>query len=126
MNEFSTRLAQLNNLFICFDGEERVSVDFYKSFLARQNVNQVLPDVCDVSRENFNPKALITQAKSNNAQSLLLAASAQKFDKFIELAKANNRQLALFSNSTLDANETLKQGKEFVEGMVLVQHGLNK
>ena len=40
--------------------------------------------------------------------------------RHLQQIKVNNRQLTLFSSPTLDGNETLKQGKEFVDGMVIV------
>jgi branched-chain amino acid transport system substrate-binding protein len=119
LNNFYHQKTQLKNLLICYD-RERVSNDFKKIFISQNHVKQVLLDECDVGVKNFNPKDLIAQAKKKNADSLLLSASLQNITKYLKLLKANNGQLAVFSSPSLDSNNTLQQGKEFVDGMVLV------
>lgn len=114
--------TKLNKLFICYDEDENVSKIFNSYFHHLKKIVST-DDDCNVSSNNFTTAVAISQAKNNNADSLLLATSVQKINSFIELAKlakANNSKIALFGSSTLYTHETLAQGKEAVKDMVLV------
>ncbi|MBR8835255.1 MAG: amino acid ABC transporter substrate-binding protein [Stigonema ocellatum SAG 48.90 = DSM 106950] len=123
LQEFYIKRHPNKHLFICYDSTEYVSQSF-KSYFFTSKVNIVSDDDdCNVSSNNFQPATAISQAKNKNADSLLLAASSQKTDSFIQLAKLANQsdiKMALFSSSSLYTPKTLVEGQEAVKDMVLV------
>ncbi|RCJ14683.1 hypothetical protein A6S26_11335 [Nostoc sp. ATCC 43529] len=108
-----------HNLLICYDRQEPVSESFKESFAS--SVENY--DRCDVSQPDFKAQKALLEAQQSsklNADSLLLAASISNIDSFINLVKANQGKLRLFSSSTLYTEKTLKEGKNYAENMVIV------
>lgn len=108
-----------HNLLICYDRQEPVSESFKESFAS--SVENY--DRCDVSQPGFKAQKALLEAQQSsklNADSLLLAASINNIDSFINLVKANQGKLRLFSSSTLYTEKTLKEGKNYAENMVIV------
>ena len=74
---------------------------------------------CDLAAPNFDAAELMGQIVNDGADSLLLAASVDRFTSAIELARVNRGRLSLLGSSSLYALRTLELGKSAVDGMVL-------
>lgn len=74
---------------------------------------------CDLSRHDLDPKAVVSQAINQGANSLLLAPHVDRIEKALEVAEANKGRLALFGSPTLYTFETLQWGQADVNGLVL-------
>lgn len=75
---------------------------------------------CDLSVDDLNADAIISQAISSGANALFLSPHIDRIDKAIKFAKiANQRRLPIFGSPTLYTYETLEKGKADVNGMVL-------
>ncbi|MEH1945918.1 MAG: ABC transporter substrate-binding protein [Nostoc sp.] len=75
---------------------------------------------CDLSDDNLNADAKISEAISNGANALFLAPHIDRIDKAIKFAKAANQKgIQIFSSPTMYTIKTLEEGKADVNGMVL-------
>ncbi|QKQ75999.1 ABC transporter substrate-binding protein [Nostoc sp. TCL240-02] len=109
-----------NNFLICIDDQAIDNLSFKQEFIQaiKATEAQTNPTKCDVSAPNFNPDAVISQAKSKGANAMLLALYIDRIKEGLTVARANQGQLAVFSSPTLYTNETLKAGKA-LDGLVI-------
>jgi branched-chain amino acid transport system substrate-binding protein len=80
------------------------------SALAKNNT-QLIDIHCDLAAKNFQPKVAIERAKQEKADSIFLNPHVDRIDKAIEIAKANQGQLMLFGNPSMQTKKTLMAGK---------------
>ena len=118
---YVVKTAKKTNILACYDSQDENSKSFQEDVtLAVAIEGGKLSAVnCDFSAANFNPDAIVSQAISNGADSLLLNPSVNRLTPAFEMAKANQEKLSLFGTSTLYTFETLKEGQSNVKAMVL-------
>ncbi|HEY9726721.1 MAG TPA: ABC transporter substrate-binding protein, partial [Chroococcales cyanobacterium] len=62
----------------------------------------------------------VTQAINSGADGLFIVSHVDRLESAIEVAKANQGKLALFSSPTMYTVKTLEAGQQSVKGLVLV------
>ncbi len=109
------------NIAICVDSQSQSSQSFKEDFTSEllANGGKVTQTNCDMAATNFNASEMISQAISQGANGLLIAPSVDKINQALDVAKANNKRLPLLGSSTLYTFQTLDQGRDAVNGMVL-------
>lgn len=121
LSRYTVRTAKKSNLSICIDSEAQYSQSLKEEFTSAvfADGGRVVQLDCDFSAAGFNPNGIVSQAIANGAEGLLLVPSVNRINSAIDLAKANQRRLLLLGSSTLYTFQTLAQGQESVNGMVL-------
>lgn len=119
--EYAVRTAQKRDIAVCYDSQAPDNVSFKDEFIAKLSDvgGRLVPMVCDVASPTFNSSNAINQAINNQAQGLLLSPHIDRISKAIELARANQNQLALFGSPTMYTFQTLDEGRQKVKGLVL-------
>ena len=119
--KYAVETAGKTNIAFCYDSQSTENLlskdEFVASFLAAGG--KLVPTVCDFAAPTFNPKNAIADAANNGAQGLMLAPQIDRIDRAIELARANQGKLALYGSSTLYTIQTLKEGQNDINGLVL-------
>jgi branched-chain amino acid transport system substrate-binding protein len=118
---YATKTLGKTNIVVCLDSQSQSSQSRKDDFIAAIAANgaKVAPVECDLSVPTFNASAVISQAISQGADSLLLLPSIERLNQAIDVAQVNQRRLALLGSSTLYTIQTLQQGQAAVNGMVL-------
>ncbi len=108
-------------LAICADSKTESSQTLKAEMAAAiaADGGQVLPVDCDLAAPNFDATEVMGQIINAGADSLLLAASVDRFTPAIDVARANRGRLPLLGSPPLYALRTLELGKSAVDGMVL-------
>lgn len=121
LSRYVIKTAHLNKVGICADFQDKASQSFSAQFTKHMQANggRVVPTHCDFSSANFDPSTAVSSAVSAGADSLLLAPSVNKLQKAIDIARANQDKLSLFSYSVMYTIQTLYSGQAAVKGMVL-------
>lgn len=111
----STRIA------VCYDSQAIDNVSFKDEFLVAlaQLGGEFVPTLCDLSAPNFDPDAAIASAVERGAEALLITPHIDRISQAVAVARANRGRLALFSSPSLYTMQTLDQGGEAVEGLIL-------
>jgi branched-chain amino acid transport system substrate-binding protein len=126
MNSMAQRLAKTifaqnpqATVAICSSAED--NREFRDKFINefRQVSGRSTLGNCDFSNQNFKPKDAVDNALQDGANTLLLAPNVGRIASAIEVAKANQNRLKLFSSPTLCNGETLRLGKATVNGLQL-------
>ena len=119
--EYAVRIAQKPDIAVCYDSQAPDNVSFKDEFIAALSAvhGRLVPIVCNISSPTFNASNAIAEALSNQAKGLMFSPHIDRIPKGIELARANQNKLALFGSSTLYTYETLNEGRENVNGLVL-------
>lgn len=106
---------------LCNDSKSPYSMTFNQEFrqAVEWNNGQVSSVPCDFSSESFNSGKFVSNAVADGVDALLLNPSVERISQATNLAKKATGRMALFSGSTMATFETLDQGKEAVNGMVL-------
>jgi branched-chain amino acid transport system substrate-binding protein len=117
--EYITKKALKTNVAVCEDSK---SIDNRKSVFveAVQNAGAKVSTVeCDLAADDFSPTAMISQIISSGADSLIILPHIDRIQKAIELTRANQGKLQLFSSPTMYTNQTLREGRTDVNGLIL-------
>ncbi|MEG3899355.1 MULTISPECIES: ABC transporter substrate-binding protein [unclassified Microcoleus] len=119
--EYAVKTAGKTNIAVCYDSQAPDNISFKDEFVAALTAagGKLVPTVCDFSLPSFTPESAIADAVSKGAQGLMLAPHIDRIDRAIDLARANQGKLALYSSSTLYTFQTLKDGQKDVDGLVL-------
>ncbi len=119
--EYIVKQVGKSNIAFCYDSQAAGKASFKDEFIASLSASggRLVPIVCDLSAPTFNPNLAIADAVSQGAQGLMLASHVDRIDRAIDLARANQGKLALYSSSTLYTFQTLKDGEKDVDGLVL-------
>ncbi len=122
----ATRLAEYmkqqgkTTIAVCYDSRSPDSVTF-RDQLGAQGLT-IVPLVCNLAVPTFNPEATIQEANAKNATALVIIPQIDRLIKATDLANANLSQgnrLTLFSSQTMYTYDTLKEGGEAVNGLVM-------
>jgi branched-chain amino acid transport system substrate-binding protein len=118
---YAVKKARKTNVAICTDSQAKASESLKEEFTkaVATNGGKIAAVKCDLSDPTFNADTVISQAISQGADSLLLLPSVDRLTQGLDVAKANQRRLALFGSSTLYTIQTLQQGQAAVNGMVM-------
>lgn len=112
-----------------YNSDSNYSKSLYQEFineLGRSNV--VLRDDpdCDLSKWSENPQdwpkvalGVLSRAKSNGANMIMLAPSSGHLDKAIEIAQENQGGLPILAGDDVYSPDTINQGKDSVVGMIV-------
>jgi branched-chain amino acid transport system substrate-binding protein len=121
LSRYAVDRARLSKLVICADSDAKASQSFKQEFISVVENSQVKISqiACNFSAPSFNSSGIISQAVSDGADGLILAASVSKLKRAIDLIRVNQGRLTLMSNSTLYTIETLKSGQAEANEMVL-------
>ena len=119
--EYAVKVAGKENIAMCIDSESEVSVSLKDNFTwAVYNYGGKINSLnCDFSAADFSPESVLSQAISSGADALLVAPSVRKVNKAMEIVLANDDRLALLGNHSLNTYNTLKEGRNDANGMVL-------
>ncbi len=121
LSNYTINQVKKTKVGICFDSQAQYSVAFKEDFTTAifTDGGQIIEVNCDLSSPNFNALNIINQAKKEGADSLLLIPSVDRLSVATRVAQGNQQELFLLGSSALYTIETLQQGKQFVEGMVI-------
>jgi len=118
--EYAVKTGQ-TNIAICYDSQAPDNISFKDEFVASLTAagGTLVPTVCDFSLPSFNPESAIADAVSKGAQGLMLAPHIDRIDRAISLARLNRGKLPLYGSTTMYTIQTVKDGQEDVDGLVL-------
>lgn len=120
--DYVINTAKKSKIAICYDSSASDTVSFKDEFISALFTKKatILPLVCDVSKGNFNPEAMMTEILNQGADGLFLVSHIDKIpERVIPIATVNAGRLPLFSSGSLYNIETLKHG-EVLKGLTLV------
>lgn len=120
--DYVVKTANKTKIAFCYDSQSPDTVSFKDEFLAAfvSKKGQLVPTVCDLSNFNFNPATVVNEAISHGADGLFIVSHIDRLDTAINVAKANQGRLALFSSPTMYTIKTLEAGQQAVKGLTLV------
>jgi branched-chain amino acid transport system substrate-binding protein len=120
--DYTVNVARKKKMAFCVDSQAPDNVSFKDEFVAAfvHHGGQITPTVCDLSAPNFNAATAVSQAISGGADGLFISSHIDRLDGAIDLARANQGRLALFSSPTLYTIKTLETGQQDVKQLVLV------
>ncbi|MEI2579143.1 caspase, EACC1-associated type [Scytonema sp. PRP1] len=121
LSDYTIKTASKSNILICVDSKavdnQSLTEEYTKAITtAGRRVNSTK---CDPSASKFNPSEVIDQAIRSGADGLLLSPYIDRIQEALTVARSNQGRLALFSSPTLLTDQTLKEGKADINGMVL-------
>ncbi|MBP5976961.1 ABC transporter substrate-binding protein [Brasilonema sp. CT11] len=111
--------AGKNRIATCNDSkaeDQSFKNDFEKASFDKSL--QLIDIHCDLVANNFQPKTIIENAKKQAVNAILLNPQVNRMPKAIALAKANQSQITLLGNPSLQTKDTLAAG-DAVNGMVI-------
>jgi branched-chain amino acid transport system substrate-binding protein len=122
-----TKTTGKNRIGTCNDSnaaDQSFKNDFEKAI--EQKKIQLINIDCDFASKNFQPKTIIKNAKEQGVNAILLNPQVNRMDRAIAvgratlnaLAKANQGQITLLGNPSLQTKDTLAAG-DAVNGMVI-------
>ncbi|MBF2050090.1 MAG: amino acid ABC transporter substrate-binding protein [Elainella sp. C42_A2020_010] len=127
--QLSEQLSQPAKMLICYDATAPDNAVFRDAFVDTLTANggEVVKatnkqgdDLCNFASRAFDPEQAIARAIEQGANSLYLGPSINNLAPAIEVARANDRQLALFGSPSLYTQKITQDGQQAVEGLVLV------
>ena len=118
---YIVKSANKTSIALCVDSQSGASKSFRQEFTIAlfEHGGEVAATLCDFSSPNFNAAKIPSQAISDGADALLLIPSVNRMNQAIGVARANRHRLALISNHSMYTYATLKEGQQYVNGMVL-------
>ncbi|MFB2983603.1 ABC transporter substrate-binding protein [Microseira sp. BLCC-F43] len=121
LSRYASKTNRLSKLAICADSQAKASQSFKQELRSAidNEGGKISQIACDFSDQNFNPSGAISQAVSDGAEGLVLAASVDKIKRSLDIIRANKGRLSLMANSTLYTFDTLKLGQAEANEMVL-------
>ncbi|MFB2894744.1 ABC transporter substrate-binding protein [Aerosakkonemataceae cyanobacterium BLCC-F50] len=101
--DYMVKTARKTKIAFCHDSQAPDNVSFKDELLAAlvSKGGQLVPTVCDLSAPNFNPTAAVNQAISSGADGLFISNYIDRPETAIDVARANQGRLALFSSPTM-------------------------
>lgn len=107
-------------VLVCYDSQS-LDNSFKDEFITSLNGagGQLMPVTCDFSAQTFNAKTMLEEARSKGAEAVLLAPHIDHIEQAISVARANRGKLPLYGSSTLYTMQTLEEGQNQVEGLIL-------
>ena len=123
--EYVVNTVGKNNTAICYDSKSPDQKVFKQEYVEslRSKGGQTTEIPCDFSSPTFDANQVIREAVSSGADSILLAPSVAPTNTIKEamaVARASKvAGLTLFGSTTLYTNDTLKSGRNDVNGLVL-------
>ena len=113
--------ANKSSVTLCSDSQSDASKSFRQEFTIAlfEYGGEVAPTLCDFSASSFNASQIPSQAISDGADALLLIPAVNKINQAIDVARANDHRLTLIANHSMYTYETVKEGQQDVNGMVL-------
>ena len=119
--EYTVKTAGKKNISLCVDSEAEVSVSFKENFTwaVYNHGGKVIPVDCDLAAPDFLPTEVISQAVSRGSDALLIAPSVRKINKAMGIVAANDDRLTLLGNHSMATYQTLQQGQQDANNMVL-------
>ncbi|MEH1801249.1 MAG: ABC transporter substrate-binding protein [Nostoc sp.] len=121
LSDYRIKTVAKTNIVICVDPESpdnKWFADEFSKSIEQANY-KINSTPCNLSDSAFNPNAMISQAISSGADGLFLAPYINRINKALEVARANKGRLQLFSSPTMYTQQTLAEGKAYINGMVL-------
>jgi branched-chain amino acid transport system substrate-binding protein len=121
LSRYAVKTAKKTKIAVCIDSQAEYSLPLQQDFTSAvfADGGQIVDINCDFSDDKFNANNIISRAISQGADSILLIPSVDRLNAAITLAKANQQRLFLLGSSALYTFQTLKEGQNFVRGMVL-------
>jgi branched-chain amino acid transport system substrate-binding protein len=119
LSEYISKKAFKTNVAVCEDSK---SIDNRKSiFVEAIQVSgaKVSTVECDLAADDFSPTTIISKVISSGADSLIILPHIDRIQKAIELVRANQGKLPIFSSPTMYTNQTLREGRADVNGLIL-------
>ncbi len=119
--EHIIKSARKTKVAICFAAKTEASQSFQEEFTTAvfENGGKLLRTACDFSDPNFDAGEAPSQAISAGAEALVLAPSLGGVHHAIGVLHATKGRLPIFGSQTMYAMETLKQGQEDANRMVI-------
>ena len=119
--EHIVKFARKTKVVICFASKTEASQSFQEEFITAvfENGGKVLRTACDFSDSNFDAGEAPSQAISAGAEALVLAPSLGGVHHAIGVLHATKGRLPIFGSQTMYVMETLKQGQEDANRMVI-------
>lgn len=119
--EHVVKSARKTKVVLCFASKTEASQSFQEEFTSAifENGGRVLQTTCDFSDSAFNPSEVPSQAISAGAEALVLAPSLNGVHHAIAVMQAAKGRLPIFGSQTMYAMETLKQGQNDANNMVI-------
>jgi branched-chain amino acid transport system substrate-binding protein len=105
---------------VCYDAQS-LDNSFKDEFITSLNASggQLTPILCDFSAPTFNAKTVLQEAANKGAEAILLAPHIDRIEQAISVARANRGKLPLYGSATLYTMQTLEEGQNHVEGLIL-------
>jgi branched-chain amino acid transport system substrate-binding protein len=125
LSDYVRRKINNPNVAICFDPDAPDNQYFRQKFeqILPASGGKIIPPIsCPFKNSNFNSNIVVNTIKNNNANSLLVTTHVDRISQAIEVFKTvrdNRLQIDLFGSPTFYSNQTLKLGKEAVEGLII-------
>ena len=118
---YVVKSANKSSIALCADSQSGASKSFRQEFTISlfEHGGEVAPTLCDFSSPNFNAAKIPSQAISDGADALLLIPSVNRINQAIEVARANRHRLTLIGNHSMYTYVTIKEGQQYVNGLVL-------
>ena len=106
---------------ICYDSSSAASTSFNEEFsLTLSELGGIIVDsTCDFASNSFSAEEAPSQAVANGAEALLLIPAVNNINQAVEVIRANSNRLPLLGNHSMYTYETLKIGRENVNGLIL-------
>ncbi|ACK69753.1 Extracellular ligand-binding receptor [Gloeothece citriformis PCC 7424] len=122
LSRYTINKAKTTNVAVCLDSTAGYSQSYKEDFTSAiyADGGKIIEVNCDFADPNFNPNTIMSQAISSGADGLLLIPSVDRINLALNLAQANRQRLSLLGSSTLYTYQTLEDGQQAVNGMVLV------
>ena len=118
---YVVKSANKSSIALCVDSQSGASKSFRQEFTIAlfEHGGEVAPTLCDFSSPNFDAAKIPSQAISDGADTLLLIPSVNRMNQAISVARANRHRLTLIANHSMYTYSTLKEGQQYINGMVL-------
>ena len=118
--EYIVKSDRHSKVVVCYDSQS-LDNSFKDEFITSLNAagGQLVPVICDFAAQTFNPKTVLEEAASKGAEAVLLAPHIDLIEQAISVARTNRGKLPLYASSTLYTMQTLEEGQNQVEGLIL-------
>ncbi|MBU6228329.1 MAG: ABC transporter substrate-binding protein [Cyanobacteria bacterium REEB459] len=112
---------RLKTIAICYDSLSPDTASFRDEFVATlvRLGGQQADTICDFAAPSFNPALAMNEIRGSQADVVLLAPHIDRINQAIALAQANQSGLPLYGTTTLYTIQTLQQGGQAINGLVL-------
>ncbi|MFM7424061.1 MAG: ABC transporter substrate-binding protein [Elainella sp.] len=109
-------------LLVCYDSQAPDQVVFTEAVVNtfKAKGGQTVDTDCNYSTPGFDAQRAVEQGIAQGATGIFLGTNVNNFDPTVEVIRANNRRLPLYSSATLYTQEVIQQGQQATEGLVLV------